>query len=155
MGLALTVALVMNGMLAGMTIDQSIKQLPARRHIGASAFSRYSRAADLKNGVPLYAFFGIGAPLSCGLLAFAVLSASPWNAPKSLATVASLIFSAAQLGLTSRAAPTDFSQLKYDLSQEAELSRLFDRFQRLQSWRSVAILLAFAAVLFVNVSDGL
>src|SRR5215813_3367792 len=50
-----------NGILAGASLDQSIKQLPARHRIGMVAFSAYSCAADLGNGVVWYAIIGIGA----------------------------------------------------------------------------------------------
>jgi hypothetical protein len=43
----LVVATAVTGVLAGASLDQSVKQLPARRKIGAVAYSRYSRAADL------------------------------------------------------------------------------------------------------------
>ena len=36
-----------NGILAGASLDQSIKQLPSREKIGAVRYSEYSRAADL------------------------------------------------------------------------------------------------------------
>jgi len=45
---------------AGMSLDQSIKQLPARHLIGVAAYSAYSRAGDQRNGVLLYAPMGIG-----------------------------------------------------------------------------------------------
>jgi hypothetical protein len=40
--LALSAALA-NGLLVGASLDQSIKQLPARKTIGAVAFSQYSQ----------------------------------------------------------------------------------------------------------------
>jgi hypothetical protein len=47
-------AVLANGVLVGASLDQSIKQLPARKKIGSVAYSNYSRAADLGNGVPFY-----------------------------------------------------------------------------------------------------
>src|SRR5215813_8005212 len=62
--LALIVAAAASsGLLAGTSLDQSIKQLPARHRIGAVAYSRYSRAADLGNGILFYGILGIGAAL--------------------------------------------------------------------------------------------
>src|SRR5438477_8802894 len=118
----LILALALNGMLAGMTVDQSVKQLPARRTIGAAAFSRYSRAADLKNGVPLYAFFGLGAPASCLWLAFSAVQRSGWDTSVSIAALASVLFSLGQLATTAFAAPTNFSQRRHALSEEAALT---------------------------------
>ena len=56
-------ATALDGVLCGASLDQSIKQLPARHHMGAVAFSTYSRAADLGNGIVWYATLGIGAAL--------------------------------------------------------------------------------------------
>jgi len=44
-------ATAVDGVLAGASLDQSIKQLPARHRIGVLAFSAYSRASDQANGV--------------------------------------------------------------------------------------------------------
>jgi hypothetical protein len=52
-----------NGLLAGASLDQSLKQLPARFTIGHIEYSKYSRAADLGYGVPLYVTLGVGAAL--------------------------------------------------------------------------------------------
>ena len=57
----LVAAVAANGLLAGATLDQAVKQLPARHRIGVEAFSAYSQAADLSNGVAWYASLGVGA----------------------------------------------------------------------------------------------
>ena len=56
----LTIALLVaataaDGLLAGASLDQSIKQLPARHRMGVIAFSAYSRASDLGPGIIWYA----------------------------------------------------------------------------------------------------
>ena len=55
----LLIATGVTGLLAGASLDQSIKQLPARHQIGVASFSRYGQAADLGNGVAFYASLGI------------------------------------------------------------------------------------------------
>jgi len=40
-------ALVADGILAGLSLDKVIVQLPARRRIGVTAYAAYARAADL------------------------------------------------------------------------------------------------------------
>src|SRR3712207_1331110 len=50
-----------DGLLAGASLDQSIKQLPARHKIGLGAYSEYSRASDLGPGILWYAILGVGA----------------------------------------------------------------------------------------------
>lgn len=56
----LAAAVIVDGLLAGASLDQSIEQLPARHRIGVRAYSAYSRASHAANGrfwlVPL----GIG-----------------------------------------------------------------------------------------------
>src|SRR5215467_12122523 len=71
----LIAATVASGLLAGASLDQSIKQLPARHRIGAVAYSRYSRAADLGNGVFFYGILGIAA----ALLTIASAFSAYWN----------------------------------------------------------------------------
>jgi ABC-2 type transporter len=51
-------ALVADGILAGLSLDKVIVQLPARRRIGVAAYAAYARAADLGNGIAFYATVG-------------------------------------------------------------------------------------------------
>jgi hypothetical protein len=64
--LSLTFVLILaataaDGLLAGASLDQSIKQLPARHKIGLVAYSEYSRASDLGPGILWYGILGVGA----------------------------------------------------------------------------------------------
>jgi hypothetical protein len=58
-----TIATALVGILTGASLDQSIKQLPARHQMGMIVFSKYSQAADLGNGIFWYGIFGVGAAL--------------------------------------------------------------------------------------------
>lgn len=53
---------VTNAMVVGATLDQAVKQLPTRHRIGVVAFSRYSRAGDLGNGIAWYPTLGSPRP---------------------------------------------------------------------------------------------
>jgi hypothetical protein len=64
-------ALVADAILAGLSLDKVIVQLPARRRIGVTAYATYARAADLGNGIAFYAAVGVGAAVLT-LAAFAV-----------------------------------------------------------------------------------
>ena len=64
-------ALVADGILAGLSLDKVIVQLPARRRIGVTAYAAYARAADLGNGIAFYAAVGVGAAVLT-VAAFAV-----------------------------------------------------------------------------------
>lgn len=144
----ITAAAAVNGILAGASLDQSIKQLPARHRIGARAYSVYSRASDLTNGIPWYAFIGIGGALltilAAGLVYFQQSSATNtlYAFPLYLATLLSVLHSI----VTALAAPTNFSQRKHE-ADEAALSSIFDRFARLQALRATLQVLTFGSLL--------
>ena len=148
MNVILLMALAFNGLLSGMTLDQSVKQLPARHRIGVSAYSAYSRASDLGNGIAFYAVFGLAAPASAVAFAIAAYRTVGTNHPLFIPALLAALFSASQLIFTAGAAPTNFSQRRYDLADEAALTAVFDRFERFQTWRSVSVTLGFACLLW-------
>jgi len=106
--LALSGALA-GGLLAGASLDQSVKQLPARHRRGVEAYSEYSLAADLGNGILLYAILGIGASV---LAIAAAVVAHLESLPTSVLVSADIAAGLALLHSlsTARAAPTFFSQ---------------------------------------------
>jgi hypothetical protein len=135
-----------NGILAGASLDQSIKQLPARHRMGAVAFSAYSRAADLGNGVWWYAILGIGA----ALLTLAAAIAAYLN--RLAFNLAMPLYIAAALAVlhsltTTQAAPANFSQLQV-MQDETALTRVFDRFEKWQALRAALQVLNFASLLW-------
>ncbi len=146
----LVAATAVNGILAGASLDQSIKQLPARHRIGAVAFSVYSRAADLGNGIVWYAAIGVGAALLSVLAAIAAyfqgISAAE-GLPLYLAAGLSVLHSLA----TARAAPTNFEQRHHE-NDEAALSSIFDRFTRWQTLRAFLQVLTFFTLLWAIVA---
>ncbi|HEU5346910.1 MAG TPA: hypothetical protein VFU60_21360 [Ktedonobacterales bacterium] len=134
-----------DGVLAGASLDQSFKQLPARRTMGNLAFSVYSRAADLGPGVAWYATLGIGAALltiaaAIGELALATPPAVAW--PIYVAAALSILHSLT----TARAAPINFSQRRV-ADDEARLEVIFDRFERWQTARVILQALTFIAAI--------
>src|SRR6185436_17923933 len=58
--LLILAAVAFNGILVGASLDQSIKQLPARHRIGVMAYSAYAKASDMVNVIVSYAITGIG-----------------------------------------------------------------------------------------------
>ena len=132
----LLAAVVANGLLVGASLDQSIKQLPARRRIGAVAFAAYSRAADLANGVPWYAALGIGAALLTLAAAIAGLADSPHTAQRTAALALAAALTIGHSLVTARAAPTNLSQRHVAPGDEHALALIFDRFERLQTIRA-------------------
>jgi hypothetical protein len=146
------VAAAVDGLLAGASLDQSIKQLPARHRIGARAFSAYSRAADLGNGVVWYAALGIGgALLTVAAAAAAVVMALPVE--QSVPLLIAGLLAIAHSFTTARAAPIKFSQ-RAAVDDDAALSRIFARFERWQTARALLQLGTFAAVLWALVTNA-
>ncbi len=155
MFLSLTFVLILaattaNGLLAGASLDQSIKQLPARHKIGLVAYSEYSRASDLGIGILWYAILGVGAAVLTIAAAVAAFlegvpsaSAAPLYVAAGLAVLHSLV--------TTQAAPTNFSQRRVAKDEEA-LGRVFDRFERWQTLRAVLQVLTFGAMLWALVT---
>jgi hypothetical protein len=138
-------ATTLTGILCGTSLDQSIKQLPARRTIGMKAFSNYAKAADLKNGVIWYAVTGIGAAAASIITAIIVWknhSAESYSIPIYLGGV----FAICHTICTTQAAPLYFSQKK--ITDEGELKKLFDKFERIQTIRSAFILLNLLAFVY-------
>jgi hypothetical protein len=125
----------LNGIAAGASLDQSIKQLPARHRIGVVAYSAYSQASDMGNGLFWYAGVGISAvllPLATVVVAF-VQRVSPVHAVP-IAIVAGLFLLYMLITLT-RAALILLSQRR--AQEAATLSTLFDRFER---WQTIRVL---------------
>jgi hypothetical protein len=139
-----------DGLLAGASLDQSIKQLPARRKIGLVAYSEYSRASDLGPGILWYAILGVGAAVLTIAAAVAALleGVSPASAiPLYVAAGLAVLHSLA----TTQAAPTNFSQRKV-AKDEAALARVFDRFERWQTLRAALQVLNVGAMLWALVA---
>ncbi len=127
-------ALVADGLLAGLSLDKVVVQLPARRRIGVTAYATYARAADLGTGIFFYPAVGVGAAVLT-IAAFTVAAAlgAPGNVTGLLAAAAalSLLHSAA----TGRAAPAMF-QVGRAEGSEAALTLLLTRFARWSAARA-------------------
>jgi hypothetical protein len=140
---ALMAATVSSALACGATLDQTFKQLPARRQIGATAYAAYVRAADLRNGLIWYPIIGISTTMLCltavvtGLLDHP--SASHTTALVALA-LGTIVFTAA----TARAAPTLLS-LRTSEATEATAQTTLHRFARFNAIRAVGIVLTLTA----------
>jgi hypothetical protein len=144
--LLLIAAVAFNGVLSGASLDQSIKQLPARRRIGVIAFSAYSRAADLGNGIIWYAIIGVcAALLTIAAAVSAYLQAMPGSVavPLYLAALTSLLHSFT----TTQAAPTLF-RVRQVTDDAAQLTVIFDRFERWQTVRALLQVVTFGLTLW-------
>jgi hypothetical protein len=148
-GVALA-ALVADGLLAGLSLDKVIVQLPARRQMGAVAYAAYARSADLGNGIAFYAVVGVGAA-ALTVAAFAVAAARG-----SSGAVTGLLAAAAALSVlhsiaTGRAAPTMFKIGRAEDTQAA-LAPLLARFAR---WSAARAALQAATLITVAIAAGI
>jgi hypothetical protein len=139
-------ATAFTSLLCGASLDQSIKQLPSRHIIGMKAFSLYAKAADLKNGVIWYALLGSGAALASILTA--ILSWKHFGSEKYVTPLLCAgVFAICHSICTSIAAPTYHRQKK--IEAEEELRKLFNKFEKIQTVRSVFIVLNLIAFFWV------
>jgi hypothetical protein len=142
----LLAAVVVNAMLVGASGDQVIKQLPARHRIGEAAFSDYSQAADLSNGVPWYATLGIGAAVLAIGAVLAGLRVRPRPRALTGLLVTALVCTVAHSAVTAVAAPLNFSQREAD--DLADLAMIFDQFEQLTILRVVLQAAVLAALVW-------
>ncbi len=142
----LTLAVAVNGLLAGLNVDTALVKLPARRRIGAVAYATFARGNDLGNGLVVYPLLGVSAALLI-LLATVIAYTGHWDAvvvlPLSLASLLSLLHTFA----TTRAAPVMFS-IKNAPDGEGLLKTKLDRFARWHAVRATFQVLAFFVLLW-------
>jgi hypothetical protein len=139
----LLAATLANGLLAGASLDQSVKQLPARHRIGVEAYSEYSKAADLGNGIAWYATLGIGGALLT-LIAAGVAFSGKVGANNISALTVVIVLTVAHSVMTTLAAPTNFSQRKAT-GDPVRLEAIFQRFEQLQTVRATLQFLTLLA----------
>jgi hypothetical protein len=149
----LVAALIGNGLLAGASLDQTIKQLPARRRIGVVAFSDYSKAGDLWHGIAWYAALGIGAALLTVVAAVVGLTLTEQPGTQSSAALwLALVLTVAHSFTTTRAAPLNFSQ-RAAVGDAARLEAIFDRLERWSRARSALQVLTLLSVAWALVAE--
>jgi hypothetical protein len=141
-------ALAFNGILAGASLDQVIKQLPARHEIGPIAFSVYSQAADLSNGIIWYGAIGIEAAFFTIAAAISIFIRERGDYSSYFAKIiyVAAILSVAHSIVTVFAAPTNFKQLEVSDDEQA-LMQVFNNFERLSLVRAGLQAAAFGAMI--------
>ncbi|MFI5891126.1 hypothetical protein ACIA5D_13535 [Actinoplanes sp. NPDC051513] len=142
----LLAVVVFNGILAGLSVDKVVVQLPARRRMGVVAYAHYARAADLGNGTALYSVTGVGAAL------LTIVTGVAASANDASTTVRFLLISAAALSVlhsaaTAVAAPAMF-RVGESPDTEADLAPLLSRFTYASAVRTVLQVATFALVAF-------
>jgi hypothetical protein len=148
--LLIILATALNGIVAGASLDQAIKQLPTRHRIGSVLYSTYSKNADLGNGLPWYVGLGISTVLATiGATLSGVLQ--QLSSEKMLPLCGAVVLSVLHSLVTSQAAPLMFRQRQYE-NDEAALTMIFNRFSRLHLFRTLFQVLTFASLLWALIS---
>ena len=142
-------ATIVTGLLAGISLDKALVQLPARYRMGVADFAAFSRANDLGNGLVAYPVLGISAAaltILAALVVFVQNTSFEHAWPLYLSALLALLHSVA----TSRAAPTLLT-LRQSISDEARLSEIFNRFAKWHNLRAVLQVLNFMMLVWALV----
>ena len=141
-------ATVGNGLLAGLSLNKSVVELPAGKRLGSVAFSRFSREADLRNGLPLYAALGVVTPVLTVLGAAWMMAAGGLAVVELWLTASAGVLSVAHLAATGGAAPKMLRIGKLGEDEDA-LNEVYARFRRWQAARAILQVAAFVVVVAV------
>jgi hypothetical protein len=158
MRVLLGIATVIDGLLAGASIDQSVEQLPSRHRIGMQAYRAYSQSSHMANGrfwlIPL----GIGAPLLRAVVAFRARSRAR------VGYRAVPVYLAAGLGIAHAASTVKAAGINWTIApwqpperritDEGRLTEVFDRYERWQALRASLRFLTFAAGVWALAANG-
>jgi hypothetical protein len=158
MRVLLGIATVVEGLLAGASLDQSVEQLPSRHRIGLQAYRAYSQSSHMANGrfwlIPL----GIGGPV---LRTIAAIRATSVDRARHRGVP---VYLAAALGVahalsTVKAARINWAIAPWQpperrITDERKLADVFDRFERWQAVRASLQFLTFAAGIWALAVNG-
>jgi hypothetical protein len=145
----ITVAVVVNGLIAGMSLDAALVKLPARKRIGSVAYTRFARGNDLGNGLIVYPALGV----LTGLLVFgAAVLAFATGQPASLMAplIGASLLTIAHTLCTARAAPIMLS-LRDAPDEERVLGAKLDHFAYWNTLRALFQCAAFLALVWALV----
>src|SRR5262245_59178571 len=146
----LAVAGILTGLVAGISLDKCVVQLPARHRIGLRDFAAFARANDLGNGLVLYPVLGVGA--AAVTIAAACLSISP----RLTASAAWPVYISAMLAVLHSVATTRSAQnilmLRQPRTDEARMAAAFDRFAAWHAARTVLQLMNFLTLLWALIA---
>lgn len=138
-------AIMLNGILCGASLDQSIKQLPARHMIGMRAYSEYARAAELGNGIIWYIIISFGAGLSTMATAALVWLSSDMET-YSLPIYVGAGFAFSYIICTIACLPYIYRQKQF--FSEERLKKMFIKFEKMQTVRSILIVLTLLSFMW-------
>jgi hypothetical protein len=140
---AAVAAMTLGGIVAGVSLDKVIVQLPARRRMGPVAYAQYARAADLGNGVVFYGAVGVAAVLTLAAFGLAVARDAPGSVTALLG--AGAVLAVLHSGATGKAAPAMFRIGKAE-DTDAAVEPLLTRFARWSALRAALQVATFGVM---------
>lgn len=143
-------AVVVHGIVAGVSFDVATVKLPTRRQIGVVAYARFARGNDMGNGVIVYPTVAILALL---LVVAATFAGYALQVPGMvmLPLLAACGGTVAHFWCTAKAAPNILS-LRNASEDEAFLTRKLDAFATWHMYRAVFQFLTFVALVWALVA---
>jgi hypothetical protein len=143
-------AVVVHGLVAGISFDVAAVKLPTRKRIGVIAYARFVRGNDMGNGVVVYPTIAI---LALVLVAAATLAAYFVHMPDA---VMFPLFAAcggtiAHFLCTAKAAPNMLS-LRNAAEDETFIARKLDAFATWHAYRALFQFLTFVALVWALVA---
>jgi hypothetical protein len=143
-------AVVVHGIVAGVSFDVATVKLPTRRRIGVLAYARFARGNDMGNGIIVYPTVAILALL---LVAAATFAAYALQVPSTimLPLLTACGGTLAHFFCTAKAAPNILS-LRNASDDEGFLTRKLDAFATWHMYRAVFQFLTFVALVWALVA---
>jgi hypothetical protein len=137
--LGIALALIVVEQLLGTVVDslnRTLVEMPAWRHLGVQAWAAFSRGADLGNGTILYPLAGIGslALVLAAAIVFRLGRRRPWSV--AIPVYVSALLAVCVMLTTSQAAPIMLSLHRIGNDPRA-LEQAFEGFYRWDSIRAV------------------
>ena len=142
-------AVVLHGLVAGISFDVATVKLPTRKRIGVIAYARFARGNDMGNGIVVYPTVAILALL---LVAAATLTAYFTHIQETamLPLFAACVGTIANFLCTAKAAPNMLS-LRNAADDEPFLASKLDAFATWHGYRALFQFLTFVALVWALV----
>lgn len=143
-------AVIVHGLVAGMSFDVATVKLPTRKRIGVIAYARFARGNDMGNGIVVYPAIAILALL---LVAAATLSAYFGHMPNAVIFPLFVACGGTVVHFlcTAKAAPNMLS-LRNATDDERYLTRKLDAFATWHAYRALFQFVTFVALVWALVA---
>lgn len=144
------VAVIIHGLIAGISFDVATVKLPTRKRIGAVAYTHFARANDMGNGILVYPTIAI---IAFALIASTTIAACFAHAPRTimLPLLVSCVGTVAHSLCTAKAAPNMLG-LRQIPDDEIIMGSKLDEFAKWHAYRAAFQFLTFVALVWALVA---